>query len=739
MVNPSSDEIAGEHALRDGEVDRLGFGEMADRIAISIVDRASKDGLVIGLDGEWGSGKSSLIHLIERALNKLSKDKPPTVINFRPWLVGDRDALLQSLFSELAEKIARANYDSGDATRLANLKAKEVAERLIKFGRALGKAGELIEAADLILPGAKHAGKAVSGLGKLFAREKKSEDGKTTDLAALKSQLVEDLRTLDHRFIVTVDDVDRLEPAEVIEVLRLVRSVADFPNIIYILCYDAHRLAEAIQSGAKVANGAAYLEKIVQLTVMVPNPEVFELRQWFEEDLVKLVGQPSEQVRERLKTIIDQEGGIQLRTPRSVVRTLDSIRFIWPAVRDLDLDAADLVWLQLIKDGSPKLYRWLESYLASEAAISFGTASVTEASKAERTTSLIEACPQGQLADIMYRHMFAEQLPGIEASYGEDEPPVKIHQKVRPNDRQVAIDGRRLASPDHYKMYFSLAGPSFSIPQHLFDRFWSATDTGVLETAEVLRELYATKAFGVLRKSDVLFQRLRYVPRERWSGLRAQNMLLALGEIMDDAYRSNPDEQFFIVTSWDRAEPLIPILYASFDDAERQSVNEQLFSNASAIGWLTSILRHETFAHGRFGNKKKSEIEWLLPAPEFERACDIMIARYAAMSIDDVLATPRPIQTLFAWLQAGDEDRPKALISAAINTDEGLLRVLDGITSRMESSNRGRYVALKRENVESFLDYDEAIKRLEIIAREGPPELRLRAEELLRAVEADDH
>src|SRR4051812_7343659 len=106
MSEEISNEITGERALREGEVDRLGFTEVAKRIANSIVDRASIDGLVIGLDGEWGSGKSSLLHLIERSLARLADETRPTIINFRPWLVGDRDALLTSLFSELADKIA---------------------------------------------------------------------------------------------------------------------------------------------------------------------------------------------------------------------------------------------------------------------------------------------------------------------------------------------------------------------------------------------------------------------------------------------------------------------------------------------------------------------------------------------------------------------------------------------------------------------------------------------------------
>lgn len=735
MTNEAIPEVRGERALREGEADRLGFGEVAARIANAITDRASSDGLVIGLDGEWGSGKSSLLYLIESDLDRRPAETRPTIISFRPWLVGNRDALLTSLFSELAEKIAKVNVARGDATDVTKLQAEKAANTVRKFARALGRAGDVVEVAGELWGPLKFGGKMLKGI-RTWAEK---DDEETSDLAALKDQIKIDLRELGHRFIITVDDVDRLEPAEVMEVLRLVRSVADFPNVVYILCYDVERLAEAIENGADIEDGQRFIEKIVQLTVMVPKPEPFELRQWFAEDLTPLVGPMSDEVEERLKLVIDHEGGNQLRTPRSVVRTLDSIRFFWPAMRAEQIDVADLVWLQLVKDSAPALYRWTETYVASVAATSFGTATVTEVTIASRETDLVKAVGGCLLDDMMYRNFLAEILPGLEARLGdEDEPPVRIHREVNAADRHAAIAGRRLASPDHYRMYFGLIGPSHAVTQQGFDLFWGAVDAGPDAAAAALLELHGQQALGALRKSDVLFERLRGMDDALWTPARARSLLLALGEMMDEAGRRTPRDRN-IITNADRAERLVPILIHRLDPSERGATIDELFGQGTALGWLTTLLRRETFAHGRYGERRRAESEWYLTAEELDRVCDMMIARYRALSFDELVAYRHPLSMLFAWSQAGDPNGPRELVTAAASTDAGLVKVLDNLTSGIESSDRGRYTVLKADNVDPFIDFKSALERLEKIVASDDAELAKAARRLIGAANDAKH
>ncbi|MGQ3241774.1 KAP family P-loop NTPase fold protein, partial [Shinella sp.] len=197
--------IRGDRALSSGDVDRLGFAEVAERVAASLVDHASDAGIVIGLDGKWGSGKSSLLHLISGELDKLPEDHRPSVITFRPWLVGNRDALLASLFNQLVDGIAMVEFSRGNATADRKRKFKNAAEKARKFAASVSKAGDLLEAVPH--PIAKVGGGILSGAGKLFAK------GEATDLSSQKADLTATLKDLGHRFIITVDDVDRLEPS----------------------------------------------------------------------------------------------------------------------------------------------------------------------------------------------------------------------------------------------------------------------------------------------------------------------------------------------------------------------------------------------------------------------------------------------------------------------------------------------------------------------------------------------
>jgi predicted KAP-like P-loop ATPase len=68
---------------------------------------------------------------------------------------------------------------------------------------------------------------------------------------------------------IAAEAVDRLRPQEVLDIVRLVRLVGDFPNTLYLLAFDRGRVEECLGE-SNIERGRAYLEKIVQVTHDVP-------------------------------------------------------------------------------------------------------------------------------------------------------------------------------------------------------------------------------------------------------------------------------------------------------------------------------------------------------------------------------------------------------------------------------------------------------------------------------------
>jgi len=734
MTQGQSDEVQGDRPIECAAQDRLGFQEVAARLVTALTDQNSSGGLVIGLEGRWGSGKSSLLGLIQQEIAALPADRRPSVINFRPWLVGNRDALLATMFAAMQKEINQVVLEAGDATGISKQKAEEAAEAMRKFVVGLGKAGAAVEViGDAVgFAAVKWVGSTMKAL-----REGFKDKAQGQPLEVLKEKIVTSLEELGHRFLITIDDVDRLEPNEIIEVLRLTRSVADFPNVTYLLCYDAAILAHSIEQASRVEDGHAYLEKIIQLAVPVPTPEPFQLRQWFADNLRDIAYTTSDSEVDRLKSVIDIEGGRHLKTPRAVIRTLDAIRFAWPTLRDVKGDLPDLVWINLIKNGNAALYRWIEDYCGSAAVINLGTGMVGEGEQKKKLEELATVTAKDYFSDSLYRHYFAEPLPGVEANLGEDGPGFKLFLRVDRMTGDIALQEGRLASPDHYRFYFALSSPSHALSQGDLQSFMEAVEQGPPHVASVILRLHAMPASGSLSKADILFERIKVAVLDTMSAPGRRNLLIALSDCLDEAYRLNPFSLSWSKSLWDRALDLIPLLLRSVHKHACEAVLHDMFAGGRAIGWLTSIMRAETFSHGRFGQRKRLEQEWLLSEEQLDIAFELMLARFRAMSPQDILGAISPIDILFAWSQAGDEDGPRKLAAAVGQDDTGLVEFLEAIALVRHGAKQGSYTALTARNIDTFVDFEETRKRIAAIAT-SVSALSERAQRLSRAFDEGD-
>src|SRR5437588_4933907 len=108
--------------------DQLGRVPFARTLAKTITSMKGLDSFVFGLCGPWGSGKSSILKLVERELRSGRSKTKPLVCNFNPWWFSGQDQLLRAFLSQLGSVAGRVDQ----AGRLSKL-----GEKLSTFGKIL--------------------------------------------------------------------------------------------------------------------------------------------------------------------------------------------------------------------------------------------------------------------------------------------------------------------------------------------------------------------------------------------------------------------------------------------------------------------------------------------------------------------------------------------------------------------------------------------------------------------------
>lgn len=89
-------------AVEDVPEDRYGFSNIAENISRSILSLPQDASNIVGIEGAWGSGKTSLLNLILKNLT-LNKDSHTHVLHISPWLSGGTP--VEALFLPVATVI----------------------------------------------------------------------------------------------------------------------------------------------------------------------------------------------------------------------------------------------------------------------------------------------------------------------------------------------------------------------------------------------------------------------------------------------------------------------------------------------------------------------------------------------------------------------------------------------------------------------------------------------------------
>lgn len=237
----SAVNVNADNPIRKPEDDVLGRAKVARSFAEQVLLLDVTEGVVVGVLGPWGSGKTSFVNLARAHLESAGV----AVLDFNPWMFSGSEQLIDSFFVELS---AQLKLRPGLA---------EAGKNLEDYGETFSGMGWI----PLVGPWIEGSRAAAKIIAKMLQRRKEGVGGR-------RAEVEKALDALDKPLVVVIDDIDRLTTSEIRDIFKLVRLTANFPNIIYILAFDRVRVEDALAEQG--IPGRDYLEKILQVGVDLP-------------------------------------------------------------------------------------------------------------------------------------------------------------------------------------------------------------------------------------------------------------------------------------------------------------------------------------------------------------------------------------------------------------------------------------------------------------------------------------
>jgi len=230
-----------DNPIRTTSEDLLGRAKAALAFADNTLQLDYSEGLVVGVLGPWGSGKTSFTNMARERFT----DHDIPIVDFNPWMFSGTEQLLQTFFAELSSQL-----------KLKNL--SEIGDRMESYGELFSGMGWV----PVVGPWTERTKTIFKTIASLLQKEKQGLSGR-------KKKAEEALKKLSKPIVVILDDIDRLSTQEIRDIFKLVRLTASFPNIIYLIAFDRERVEKALDE--QNIPGRDYLEKILQLGIDLPS------------------------------------------------------------------------------------------------------------------------------------------------------------------------------------------------------------------------------------------------------------------------------------------------------------------------------------------------------------------------------------------------------------------------------------------------------------------------------------
>ncbi len=654
-----------EKAIISKENDLLGRAKVASDLAKGIEHYKDRDSLTIGIVGKWGSGKTCFINMV---LENFKGNDKYIVIKFNPWNISSRKQLISDFFLQLSNNIKKEN------------KSDEI---IGTIGKSLGTLSKFFKPLGLIPP--------LSLLGTIGdITEKASEfineylEAEKEDLETLKDNINQELEDLDKKLLIVIDDIDRLCDEEIREMFQLVKSIADFKNTIYILSYDSEIVTKALDK-TQQDKGEEYLEKIVQVPLVLPYVSKNELDKIFLDKLSNLIN-----ISDRDDFLYFQElynNGLaeNFQNLREIERYVNVFSFGIELARE-ELNISDYIVLTLIKVFEPNLYE----YIKNNKKYFFGVRFDENLDK--NKTEILD-----ELEEI-YKKFKKIKKENIK----------KLIKIIFPKLKNITYDegfidiwnkARRIAAPLYFESYFRLDFPEDEIKKSEIEKFRK------FSTEEDL-----IKVFSINNKKKIKFLEIILEETEKLSDEKTITLLKYIFSIADELKYEGPKGTFAFMENPQYKITRIFYKILSNSNRNKYKIMEELFKyDKSSLQLLFFVLEmlNDSFL------KKNLESEYGIEENQLIALRDITVIKILKESEKSEKIESGLLNILYTMKRLGNKEEAKKVFKNYLKNKNLLIDLIkEFISTRTTEVNYSVEESsyLLKDYINDFYDYETFVK-----------------------------
>jgi hypothetical protein len=273
--------------------DAFGLDALVRTLSKVVLSESTQTPITIGIDGKWGTGKTSILKMIEAQARML--DFPCIWLN--AWSLESTENLIAAVASEVQRESKSLRDPDKPRKEFSESFTKWLLQALATIGGTMAPvAGSLLS--ELVEP--------MSGIVKA-SRQREREITEISSVVTTRlsfERLVHLLlRESSHkpsRLVVFIDDIDRALPDQIATILKNLKLVLEIPQCVFVLAMDMDIVAHSIenyyrrrnqslslvsinelradsveisqvgQDAIELGFGHNYLEKLVQIRIDVP-------------------------------------------------------------------------------------------------------------------------------------------------------------------------------------------------------------------------------------------------------------------------------------------------------------------------------------------------------------------------------------------------------------------------------------------------------------------------------------